>query len=92
MGQRLAEVVDELRRSLALEYLREPSFTLSRIAWLLGYENSNLVHSCLQALDGAFAIRRPKGEAASRVSIGPAAVCFNTTWGLREWREKGPFC
>ncbi len=38
-GTTFAEVVDELRRSLALEYLREPSFTLSQIAWLLGYES-----------------------------------------------------
>ena len=34
-----AAVVDELRRSLALEYLKEPGFTLSQIAWLLGYES-----------------------------------------------------
>lgn len=32
------EVVDQLRRSLALQYLKEPGFTLAQIAWLLGYE------------------------------------------------------
>ena len=37
-GTTFAAVVDELRRSLALEYLREPRFTLSQIACLLGYE------------------------------------------------------
>jgi AraC-like DNA-binding protein len=35
-----AEVVDGLRRSLALEYLKDPGFSLAQIAWLLGYEGS----------------------------------------------------
>jgi AraC-like DNA-binding protein len=35
------EVVDELRRSLALQYLKEPGMTLAQISWLLGYEGSN---------------------------------------------------
>jgi AraC-like DNA-binding protein len=39
-GTTYAEVVDELRRSLALQYLREPGMSLSQIAWLLGYEGS----------------------------------------------------
>jgi AraC-like DNA-binding protein len=34
------EVVDQLRRSLALQYVKEPSLSLSQIAWLLGYEGS----------------------------------------------------
>ena len=45
LSQRLAEedtsyndVVDRLRRSLALEYMKEPTISLAQIAWLLGYE------------------------------------------------------
>ena len=34
------EVVDQLRRSLALQYVKEPSLSVSQIAWLLGYEGS----------------------------------------------------
>ena len=34
------EVVDELRRTLALQYLKEPGMSLSQITWLLGYEGS----------------------------------------------------
>jgi AraC-like DNA-binding protein len=34
------EVVDQLRRSLALQYLKDPDMSLSQIAWLLGYEGS----------------------------------------------------
>jgi AraC-like DNA-binding protein len=33
-----AGVVDQLRQSLALRYLKEPGFTLAQISWLLGYE------------------------------------------------------
>ena len=36
----IRDVVDQLRRSLALQYLKEPGLSLSEIAWLLGYERS----------------------------------------------------
>ena len=38
-GTTFEEVVDELRRSLALEYLKEAGFPLTQIAWLVGYES-----------------------------------------------------
>lgn len=37
-GTTFEDVVDELRQSLALQYIRTPSISLSQIAWLLGYE------------------------------------------------------
>ena len=39
-GTTYEEVVDQLRRSLALQYLKEPGMSLSQIAWLLGYEGA----------------------------------------------------
>ena len=39
-GTTYEEVVDQLRRSLGLQYLKEPSLSLSQIAWLLGYGGS----------------------------------------------------
>jgi AraC-like DNA-binding protein len=33
-------VVDQLRRSLAVQYIKEPNLSLGQIAWLLGYEGS----------------------------------------------------
>jgi AraC-like DNA-binding protein len=39
-GATYAQVVDQLRRSLALQYVKERSLSLSQIAWLLGYEGS----------------------------------------------------
>jgi AraC-like DNA-binding protein len=45
LSQRLAEedtsydhVVDRLRHSLAVQYIKEPTISLAQIAWLLGYE------------------------------------------------------
>jgi AraC-like DNA-binding protein len=45
LSERLAEedtsfdhVVDRLRHSLALQYVREPTISLAQIAWLLGYK------------------------------------------------------
>ena len=34
------EVVDQLRRSLALQYIKDPSIPLGEMTWLLGYEGS----------------------------------------------------
>jgi AraC-like DNA-binding protein len=39
-GATYAQVVDQLRRSLALQYVKERSLSLSQISWLLGYEGS----------------------------------------------------
>jgi AraC-like DNA-binding protein len=39
-GTTYDELVDQLRRSLALQYIKAPSITVSQIAWLLGYEGS----------------------------------------------------
>jgi AraC-like DNA-binding protein len=40
-GTTYEEVVDQLRQSLALQYIKERSVSLSQIAWLLGYEGSS---------------------------------------------------
>ena len=37
-GTTFAEVVDQLRRSLALQYLKDPGIASAQIAWLLGYK------------------------------------------------------
>jgi len=39
-GTSYDEIVDHLRRSLALQYIKERTISLSQIAWLLGYEGS----------------------------------------------------
>ena len=39
-GTTYEDLVDQLRRSLAGQYIKAPSMSLSQIAWLLGYERS----------------------------------------------------
>ena len=39
-GTTFDEVVDRLRQSLALRYMKERDLSLSQIAWLIGYEGS----------------------------------------------------
>jgi AraC-like DNA-binding protein len=39
-GTTYEQVSDQLRQSLALQYIKEQSVSLSQIAWLLGYEGS----------------------------------------------------
>jgi AraC-like DNA-binding protein len=39
-GTTYGDVVDQLRRSLAIQYLKDPGMSLGQIAWLLGYEGS----------------------------------------------------
>jgi AraC-like DNA-binding protein len=39
-GTTCGEVVDQLRKSLATQYLKDPGMSLGQIAWLLGYEGS----------------------------------------------------
>ncbi len=39
-GTTYERLVDQLRRSLAFQYIKAPSVSLSQIAWLLGYEGS----------------------------------------------------
>jgi AraC-like DNA-binding protein len=39
-GTTYEEVVDQLRRSLGLQYIKDPSISLGEMTWLLGYEGS----------------------------------------------------
>ena len=66
LSQRLAEegisyndVVDRLRRSLALEYIKEPTISLAQIAWLLGYEGLTSFNSAFARWTGRFASEAP---------------------------------
>jgi AraC-like DNA-binding protein len=40
-GTTYDEVVDQLRRTLALQYLKDPGMSISQISWLLGYEGAS---------------------------------------------------
>jgi AraC-like DNA-binding protein len=59
------EVVDQLRRSLALQYVKEPSMSVSQIAWLLGYEGSTSFNHAFRRWIGSLAVRCTQSESPS---------------------------
>ena len=42
-GTTYGEVVDELRKSLAIQYLKDPGMSLGQIAWLLVTRSTSIV-------------------------------------------------
>ena len=51
-GTTFDEVVDQMRHSLALQYIKEPGFTLTQIAWLLGYEQPKSLYHAFKRWTG----------------------------------------
>jgi AraC-like DNA-binding protein len=68
-GTTYAEVVDQLRRSLALQYLKEPGISLSQIAWLLGYEGSTSFNHAFRRWTG----QSPSAARNQRLLTAPLA-------------------
>ena len=66
-GTTFAEVVDQLRRSLALEYLKDSNFTTAQIAWLLGYEGST-------SFNHAFKRSTGRSPSAARADAGDSRL------------------
>ena len=61
-GTTYEEVVNELRRTLALQYLKEPGMSLSEIAWLLGYEGSTSFNHAFRRWTGSSPSMARKGK------------------------------
>ena len=75
-GTTYEEVVDHLRRSLALQYIKEPGFSLKQIAWLLGYEGStSFSHAFARWTGGSpSAVRKEKQlPAPAQFNVVPVA-------------------
>jgi AraC-like DNA-binding protein len=73
-GTTFEEVVDELKRSLALQYIKTPNLSLSQMAWLLGYEGSTSFNHAFRRWTGAppSAARVQRLLPAAAASIAPA--------------------
>jgi AraC-like DNA-binding protein len=65
-GTTYEEVVDQLRRTLALQYLKDPGMSISQIAWLLGYEGSTSFNHAFKRWTGRspFVARSEKAPSA----------------------------
>jgi AraC-like DNA-binding protein len=74
-GTTFENVVDELRRSLALQYVRTPGISLSQIAWLLGYEGSTSFNHAFRRWTGGppSAARVERLLPAPAWPVGPAS-------------------
>ena len=74
------EVLQQLRRNLAVRYLDDPKLHISKIAWLLGFnEVSAFTH----------AFKRWTGKVnASRLIACPSPAVFRSVWTLEESRQK----
>jgi AraC-like DNA-binding protein len=73
-GATYAEVVDQLRRSLALQYVKERSLSLSQIAWLLGYEGSTSFNHAFRRWTGSSpSIARSAQLRAGVAEVAPRA-------------------
>ena len=73
-GATFAEVVDQMRHSLALQYLKEPGFTSAQIAWLLGYTGPTSFNHAFKRWTGRSpsAARSPRPVASAGRAGGEA--------------------
>jgi AraC-like DNA-binding protein len=67
-GASYEQVVDQLRRSLALEYVKEGGLSLSQKAWLVGYEGSTSFNHAFRRWTG-----RSPSEARNEKRLPPPA-------------------
>ena len=82
LSERLAEentsfdrVVDRLRHSLALQYIKEPSLSAKQIAWLLGYEGPTSFNSAFARWTGRSASETRKEQQRPKVEPDPPPHC-----------------
>jgi AraC-like DNA-binding protein len=64
-----ASVLDEVRHSLAVQYVREPGMTLSQTAWLLGYAETTSFNHAFKRWTG----KTPTGHRKAIASSRPAS-------------------
>ena len=50
-GLSFTEILQQLRRDLAVRYLTDHKLHVSKIAWLLGFSRGQFIHACVQTLD-----------------------------------------
>ena len=69
-GTSFVEIVDQLRRTLAIEYLKEPGFTIAQVTWLLGYEGTTSFNHAFRRWTG----KAPSAFRTERSSVHRRAL------------------
>jgi AraC-like DNA-binding protein len=72
-GTTYDELVDQLRRSLAFQYIKAPTISVSQIAWLLGYEGTTSFNHAFVRWTGPFPVLGSQRGAASGASVEPTS-------------------
>ena len=75
-GLDFTEVLQQLRRDLAVRYLDDPNLHISKIAWLLGFKRSECFHACIHAVDRKDA----EPDAYNRCIVNPSRSCSARQW------------
>ena len=71
------EVVDRLRQSLALQYIKERELSLSQIAWLIGYEGSTSLNHAFRRWTG-HSPSAMRSEIPSRTSVASTSLVVSS--------------
>ena len=73
-GSAFTDIMDQLRHTLALEYLKEPNLPLAQIAWLLGYEEPTSFTHAFRRWAGRppSAVRSERRGLRERLTAAPA--------------------
>ncbi len=58
-GTSFSHLLDDLRRTLALQYVTEANFTMAQIAWLLGFERSEFFTHAFRRWAGRISVASP---------------------------------
>ena len=81
LSEKLAEentsfdhVVDRLRHTLALQYVKEPTISLAQIAWLLGYEGPTSFNNAFARWTGRSASEARKEQQRPKVEPDPPSA------------------
>jgi AraC-like DNA-binding protein len=67
-GATYDKVVEELRRSLAIQYIKEPGLSLPEIAWLLGYQSASSFSHAFRRWTGRPPSAPHKGDSTPRLA------------------------
>lgn len=76
------ELLDQMRKDLAMRYLREPEMAICEVAYLLGFSESSALHRAFKTMDGNDAERVSQAIESDKLKlvllqkrlIGEAAV------------------
>jgi AraC-like DNA-binding protein len=87
-GTTYEEVVDQSRRTLALQYIKDPGMSISQIAWLLGYEGASSFNHTFKRWTGRSPFVARKRKTVPCATIVPAKIARGSAGVRAKSHEK----